>query len=193
MSKQLDKLLVLSGFGLRLFISGIHIFISLFRISFHSAFVPNLLNFTSTCAIAMIAAGFGIMFLAEHNILDLVIAGGFAINLLTPVLSGIIDARIYNVTRASAHNPLSIFYLLIYLIGLLAFSSLPFLAWAFKLFRKSNLLAAFAIIGAFAISVFSNMFFSFSALPIIRLIHFILSFGSNVILAFVAFIEFNSD
>ena len=46
MNKQLGKLLVLGGFGLRLFLNGINIIVSLLKIALYNSLLSDLMNFT---------------------------------------------------------------------------------------------------------------------------------------------------
>ncbi|MBR2971314.1 MAG: hypothetical protein IKC61_00120 [Clostridia bacterium] len=188
MNSENGKLLVLGGFALRLFIAGINFFINL--LSFmtpYPSFLATLFNLASICATVMIAAGFLVMFLADHDVFDFILACGFASGALIPILT-LVGSRIF-------YNYRIIYILissLIVLIGLVTFATL--LMWAFKLYKKSNRLAAFAIVVSLGATVFSTLLTTlFGRFILIGFLSNMISLGSVAALTFAAFLQFRND
>ena len=178
MNKQLGKLLVLGGFGLRLFLNGINIIVSLLKIALYNSLLSDLMNFTHLCATTMIVAGFALIFFTEHDLSDLVLAGCFSTGLLSPVLSFMSEKVSFRF-----HNNVSA------LLGLTMM--LAFIIWSLKLRRKSNPIAALAVIGSFAVIILAALISDKSYIR--NLIFRTLIFASTAALTFAAFIEFNND
>ena len=183
MNSENGKLLVLGGFALRLFIAGINFFINLLSfITPYPSFLATLFNLASICATVMIAAGFLVMFLADHDVFDFILACGFALGALIPILT-LVCNRIFHSYRIIYNLILS----LIGLIGLLTFAAL--LMWAFKLYKKSNRLAAFAVVVSLGATVFSTLLTALFGSFLSNMI----SLGSVAALTFAAFLQFKND
>ena len=189
MNSENGKLLVLGGFALRLFIAGINFFINL--LSFmtpypYPSFLATLFNLASICATVMIAAGFLVMFLADHDVFDFILACGFASGALIPILT-LVGSRIFHNYR--------IYILISSLIGLIGLVTLAtLLMWAFKLYKKSNRLAAFAVVVSLGATVFSTLLTSlFGRFILIGFLSNMISLGSVAALTFAAFLQFRND
>lgn len=190
MNSENGKLLVLGGFALRLFIVGINFFINL--LSFmtpypYPSFLATLFNLASICATVIIAAGFLVMFLADHDVFDFILACGFASGALIPI-STLVGSRIFHNYRIY----ISISSLIGLIIGLVTFATL--LMWAFKLYKKSNRLAAFAVVVSFGATVFSTLLTAlFGRFILIGFLSNMISLGSVAALTFAAFLQFKND
>lgn len=181
MNSENGKLLVLGGFVLRLFIAGINFFINLLSfITPYPSFLATLFNLASICATVMIAAGFLVMFLADHDVFDFILACGFASGALIPFLT-LVGSRIYNYR---------IYILISSLIGLIGLVTLAtLLMWTFKLYKKSNRLAAFAVVVSLGATVFSSLLTALFGSFLSNMI----SLGSVAALTFAAFLQFRND
>ncbi len=178
MNKNTSKLLVLVGLGGKLLLALLSFFLNLIEFSIGAFF-----NFLYLPLTILVVAGFFISFLAEQNILDLIIAGGFGINMLNTLLSLFVP---------------QLPSILLTIISLTAIAGL--LAWALKLFKDSNTPAALAVVGSIVISfgiTFLSTLLARTASPstfssVYTLISSAVSIASAGALAFAAFLDYQS-
>ena len=90
MNSQTGKLLVLGGCG----INAVTILLNLLLYVAPIKFLITLISLASIAGLASIVAGFLILFLCDKSILDLVIAGGFGISLITSALAFAINMNL---------------------------------------------------------------------------------------------------
>ena len=174
MNEKLGKLLILGGFGLKTLLSGIS-FLGQLMFPHGTGMFFNILSILATLAIV---AGFAVFFLVRPNLLDLAIGGLMALTALTPVLN-ILLLKYLALEQMIYNNILLI-------IGL-AFITAMFL-WAFKLRKKGNQLASFAVIGSVVLS-FACGYMTLFISPVIVSLGTI---ASSAALAFAAYLDYNS-
>ena len=125
-----------------------------------------------------IVAGFVVIFLADKNVLDLIIAGGFASGLIT-IFTSILGGRLLSPLMAAS----------IYaLIGLMSIAAC--FVWAFKLFKDAKYIPAIATVCSVVALIFGSLIHSLVGSWTTFMLY---SFASVIYaagLVFVAFLEF---
>ena len=182
MEAKNGKLLVLGGFAIKAFLSSINFLTNLLKISLMSGFLGSMSNLASIFANIAITAGFVVMFLADKNVLDLIIAGGFASGLL----SIIANIRSNQVIEVAAKASLTRYVYA--LIGLMSIAAC--FVWAFKLFKDTKYIPAIATVCSVVALIFGSLIHSLVGSWTTFMLY---SFASVIYaagLAFVAFLEF---
>ena len=178
MEAKNGKLLVLGGFAIKAFLSGINFLVNLFKISIMSGFLGSVSNLASHLSNLAIVAGFVVIFLADKNILDLIIAGGFASGLIT-IFTSMLGGRLLSPLMARS----------IYaLIGLMSIAAC--FVWAFKLFKDSKPIPAIVAVFSVSALVLGSLIYSLVGSWITFLLYSFTSAIYAVGLAAVAFLEF---
>ena len=181
MNVKSGKTLVLVGLGGKLVIA---VFSLLLRLVVN-LYVGSVINMLQLPLTLVIVAGFVMAFLADRNIMDLIIAGGFGVSALTSLISV--------VTSAAGSSLPAMITLALSFIG-----TVGLFVWAFKLYRDSNTLAALAVVGSyivsFGVSFLLTLFTgfaepSFITSPIYILISGAGSIVSAAALAYAAFMD----
>ena len=177
------KLLVLGGFGLKTLATFLNLLGAAFGLAMAS--IGNVLSIAASVAIV---AGFGLLFLSEGGILNLVIAGGYAVSSFLPLIMSFTRSMamgkmdVLSPMEASASN------VLFSIIGIVAL-----LAWAFKLFSSSNLLGAIAVVGSIGISFLGGLFNGLlPGLHLVTTVVYLTYVASSAALTFAAFLDLQS-
>lgn len=100
MNKNIGKLLILGGFGLKALSSFIS-FVTNYRIIDLGSAIFGIGNIASMLAYAAVAAGFVVLFIADRDIIDLAIACCVGIQVFVPFISNILQggAVLYSVAN----------------------------------------------------------------------------------------------
>ena len=177
MNSQTGKLLVLGGCG----INAVTILLNLLWYVAPINFLTTLISLASIAGLASIVAGFLILFLCDKSILDLVIAGGFGISLITSAVAFAINM-----------NLLSIPFDLYFLNAINTISLIAFLAWGFKLIKKGQIIAACALFGALTLTALHSTVSAIFGADILVFLSIVISIVEAGALAFAAFMDYQS-
>ena len=178
MNKHTGKLLILGGFTLNALFCATTFFTYLFKIQFPNIILLALkaINFLS---LPLIILGFGIIFLADRQFIDLLIAFMFVLCLLSRILWGITDTN----AIVSMNNAVGVLVLMIN-----ALYAIAYLLWAIKLFKRLPL-GGIIILASIAMSLFLPSiivrFFAPDASTLPQILVNILSASSLAIAAFL--------
>ena len=181
MNERTGKLLVLGGAGIHLLNSGVRFLLALFKI--FAGPISTLLSIAGLLGAVAIAGGFALIFLAERNILDLIIAGGFAVG----VINNILNLRSYSSPELMARPAIASTLLSLVVIA-------AYVVWAFKLYRNSNAIAALAVVASFGLNFIVAILSAY--LPAVfgnLIISSMISIASNGALVFAAFLDLQGN
>jgi hypothetical protein len=142
MNKQTGKLLTLAGFA----ILAANLILGLVAALINLSLPAIILNLVELLGLGLITLGFGIRFLSERKILDLIITLGFGVNFVCKLLFGTsgINAIIILNDYINANMQTGI----ISLVGILA--NLAFICWIIRLFKNTPLGAIILIVSLIA-------------------------------------------
>ena len=131
MNKQTGKLLILGGFGIMTLTSLLSALIFFTRILLPNIF-GALFGIANIIAWLAVVLGFGVLFLANRNVLDLCLAVGFAATAFLRFISiGLGSSELLHVINGMAFAGSSVLAALILTV--------TFIIWAIKLFKTTPL------------------------------------------------------
>lgn len=158
MNKRTGNLLIIGGFGIMTATSAITTLGFAFRLAIPNVFAA-LLGFAGLLSWLLVVLGFGVLFLAERSLIDLIIAIGLTLGTVAKLLSGgIIPGQdiigLTNGTVAIGKITHSVSFICTVLI------SLALILWAVRLFKSTPLGALLVITSLVLPFIFPRIIFA---------------------------------
>ena len=184
MNSQTGKMLILGGFAGKVLLATISFFVNLIKL--YSTPVIAIQSALSAVASLAIMAGFALLFLSDHNILDLVATIGFGAISINSIIT-----MVMNVAPGLAYNSPALYGILNGSYSLLGFVTvIGMAAWAIRLFKESKMIPALAIAGGYGLALLMTILASYFGIN--NTLSSLVFIASNCAYAFAAFMDYQS-